>query len=71
MGKRIIIKIGSQVLCNPDGTLNRNVLSSLVRQIGSLSADGWQVLLVTSGAVAAGNGLAGERIRGISYYRFN
>jgi glutamate 5-kinase len=66
VGKRIIIKIGSQVLCNPDGTLNRNVLSSLVRQIGSLSADSWQVLLVTSGAVAAGNGLAGERIRGIS-----
>ena len=66
MGKRIIVKIGSQVLCDPGGTLNRDVLSRLVRQLGALSMDGWQVLLVTSGAVAAGKSLAGERIQGIS-----
>jgi glutamate 5-kinase len=66
MTKRIVIKIGSQVLCTPDGALNQNVLSGLVRQIAGLSADGWQVLLVTSGAVAAGTSLAGERIQLIS-----
>jgi len=66
VGKRIIIKIGSQVLCKPDGALNRDVLSGLVRQIGELSTEGWQVLLVTSGAVAAGKSLAGERIQKIS-----
>jgi glutamate 5-kinase len=53
-------------LCDPGGELNRDVLSSLVRQIGALNNDGWQVLLVTSGAVAAGNSLAGERVQGIS-----
>ncbi len=66
MGKRIIAKIGSQVLCDAGGALNRDLLSRLVRQLGALSSDGWQVLLVTSGAVAAGNSLAGERIQRIS-----
>ena len=66
MGKRIVVKIGSQVLCDPGGALNRDILSRLVQQLGALSTDGWQVLLVTSGAVAAGNSLAGDRILGIS-----
>jgi glutamate 5-kinase len=42
MGKRIIVKIGSQVLCEPGGALNRDVLANLVRQLGALSTDGWQ-----------------------------
>lgn len=66
MGKRIIVKIGSQVLCGAGGALNRDVLSGMVGQLGALSIDGWQVLLVTSGAVAAGNSLAGKRIQRIS-----
>ncbi len=66
MGKRIVVKIGSQVLCDPGGALNRDILSRLVQQLGALSTDGWQVLLVTSGAVAAGKSLADERIQGIS-----
>jgi glutamate 5-kinase len=55
MGERIVVKVGSQVLCDPQGALNRDTLASLVNQLADLSADGWQVLLVTSGAVAAGN----------------
>lgn len=66
MGKRIVVKIGSQVLCGPDGALNRNVLSNLVSQLAELQADGWQVLLVSSGAVAAGEGLAPEQLRRIA-----
>ena len=66
MDKRIVVKIGSQVLCDTDGELNREVLSNLVKQIGSLYTDGWQVLLVSSGAVAAGNSLTGERLQRIS-----
>lgn len=53
-------------MCDPGGALNRDVLSRLVSQLGALSSDGWQVLLVTSGAVAAGKSLADERIQGIS-----
>ena len=66
MAKRIVVKIGSQVLCDPDGDLNRLVLSNLVKQLSSLQADGWQVLLVSSGAVAAGSGLASEQLKRLS-----
>ena len=66
MGKRIVVKIGSQVLCSHDGTLNRHVLSNLVSQLAGLQADGWQVLLVSSGAVAAGKGLQTEQLRRIA-----
>lgn len=57
MDRRIVVKVGSQVLCGPQGELNRQVLSSLVGQVAELVSDGWQVLLVSSGAVAAGSGL--------------
>lgn len=66
MNKRIVVKIGSQVLCDRNGALNREVLSNLVGQLAGMCAEGWQVLLVSSGAVAAGNGLAGDRLQRIS-----
>jgi glutamate 5-kinase len=66
MGKRIVVKIGSQVLCDPQGELNREALGSLVDQAGGLVADGWQVLIVSSGAVAAGRGIPSELLQRIS-----
>ncbi|MFT5140473.1 MAG: glutamate 5-kinase [Lysobacterales bacterium] len=54
--KRIIVKIGSQVLCQTDGLLNTETLAELVSQVAELHKKGWQVLLVSSGAVAAGQG---------------
>ncbi len=66
MSKRIVVKIGSKVLCDPDGALNLVVMSGLVKQLGKLSADGWQLLLVSSGAVASGSSLTAERLQRIS-----
>jgi len=66
MGKRIVVKIGSQVLCDQQGDLNGDILASLVGQIAGLSAEGWQVLLVSSGAVAAGSGLEGSQLQRVS-----
>ena len=43
MNKRIVVKIGSQVLCEEDGSLNRQVLSNLVEQLAALQSGGWQV----------------------------
>jgi glutamate 5-kinase len=57
--KRIVVKIGSQVLCDDTGELNVPVLASLVGQMAGLRESGWQVLLVSSGAVAAGTGQPG------------
>ena len=66
MDRRIVVKVGSQVLCGPQGELNRQVLASLVGQVAGLVSGGWQVLLVSSGAVAAGSGLAGSRLQKIA-----
>ncbi len=56
--RRIVVKLGSQALCAPDGALAPEVLQSLADQVASLRGEGWQVLLVSSGAVASGRGLA-------------
>lgn len=66
MSQRIVVKVGSQVLCGPEGSLNREVMASLVAQLGQLMAQGHQLLLVSSGAVAAGTGVAGDRLARIS-----
>ena len=55
--RRIVIKIGSNVLTRADGTLDVTRISSLVDQVQAIRADGAQVLLVTSGAVACGRSL--------------
>jgi glutamate 5-kinase len=66
MGQRIVVKIGSQVLCDPQGALNREILGGLVEQIARLVADDWQVLLVSSGAVAAGSGITASQLQRVS-----
>jgi len=55
--RRIVVKIGSQVLCDEQGNLNLPVVSSLAEQISTLVEKGWQPLLVSSGAVASGTGV--------------
>ncbi len=52
--KRIVIKVGSNVLTRQDGKLNVTRMSALVDQIAWLRRQGYQVILVSSGAVAAG-----------------
>lgn len=54
---RLVVKVGSQVLCDDDGALNLPVLASLAEQISQLNARGWQIVLVSSGAVASGAGV--------------
>jgi len=66
MSQRIVVKIGSQVLCGADGALNLEVMDSLARQVGGLVSRGHQLLLVSSGAVAAGSGVAGSRLSRIA-----
>ena len=52
--KRIVVKVGSNVITRPDGTLDVTRMSALVDQIAWLRSEGWQVVLISSGAVAAG-----------------
>lgn len=52
--KRITVKVGSNVLTKADGTLNVARIAHLVDQIAWLHQNGVEVILVSSGAVAAG-----------------
>jgi glutamate 5-kinase len=52
--RRIAIKVGSNVLTRPDGTLDVTRMSALVDQIAGLRRAGTEVILISSGAVAAG-----------------
>lgn len=51
--KTVVLKVGSAVLTTADG-LNFDTIDSLCRQISFLRSTGREVILVTSGAVAAG-----------------
>ena len=54
--KRIVVKIGSSSLVHENGKMNYRALELLVRQLAELQNFGKQVILVSSGAVAAGMG---------------
>tara|TARA_B110000196_G_C21141066_1_gene663835 strand:+ start:576 stop:1709 length:1134 start_codon:yes stop_codon:yes gene_type:complete len=51
--KRVVIKVGSSLVTNESG-LNEDFLSDLIKQIAFIVSQGVEVLVVTSGAVAAG-----------------
>ena len=51
---RLVVKVGTGVLTRGGDSLDLEVMSGLVGQIARLCASGAEVILVTSGAVAAG-----------------
>ncbi len=52
--KRVVVKIGSSSLTSLRGEVSRRKLEKLVEEIVQLKDEGHEVLLVSSGAVAAG-----------------
>ena len=56
MNHRIVIKVGSNVLTRSDGKLDVTRMSALVDQIAWLRQEGYEVILVSSGAMASGRG---------------
>ncbi len=60
--RRIVVKIGSSSLtCK--GVLSGRKISSLVTDVAGLVERGYQVLIVSSGAISAGAGLVGKSMR--------
>lgn len=51
---RLAIKIGSNVLTRKDGTLDITRMSALVDQVAELHHKGYDIILISSGAVASG-----------------
>jgi len=53
--RRIVIKIGSGVLTSPDRSgLDDTVIEEITRQVSTLHKSGYEMILVSSGAIAAG-----------------
>jgi len=58
--KRVVVKVGTNVLTNKDNRILGPVLRELVRQIAVLNEDGIKVILVSSGSAMAGMEVLGE-----------
>ncbi|MEM8835002.1 MAG: glutamate 5-kinase [Planctomycetota bacterium] len=54
--QRVVVKIGSALLTNDSPTIDRAYLHDAATQLAGLSASGREIILVSSGAVAAGVG---------------
>ena len=73
--RRWVIKVGSALLTNDGRGLDAAMIGSLVAQIATLRADGAEVVLVSSGAVAAGRpdeprrGYASLQFPGCRYFK--
>ncbi len=57
LARTIIVKVGSNVLAREDDQLDEDRVRELSEQISRLRENGRQVIIVTSGAVAAGIGI--------------
>ena len=65
--KRIVVKIGSNVLTRADGSLDFTRMSALTDQIADIRRTGIEVIIVSSGAVASGRGeLKGLTLKAMS-----
>ncbi|XP_048319471.2 delta-1-pyrroline-5-carboxylate synthase [Ziziphus jujuba] len=52
--KRLVVKVGTAVVTRPDGRLALGRLGALCEQLKELNSRGYEVILVTSGAVGLG-----------------
>ena len=61
--KRIVVKVGSSILASVEKGLNHRAFAHLAREISELKHQGYEVVLVSSGAIAAGMGKLGYKTR--------
>ena len=67
--QRIVVKLGTSLLTGGGDQLNENVMSGLVAQVAQLHRQGLELLVVSSGAIAAGRYKLGlsKKLKGIPY----
>jgi glutamate 5-kinase len=58
--QRIVVKAGTNVLTSGGTRLDRTAMAGIVAQMAAIQAAGTQVILVTSGAIAAGREILGK-----------
>ncbi len=62
--KRLVVKIGSSTLTTAEGRIDHEYLAAFAQQVAEVRAQGWQVVIVSSGAIACGLerlGMSGKR----------
>lgn len=52
--RRIVVKVGSSILASVEKGLHHEAFSHLAREISDLKRQGYEIVLVSSGAIAAG-----------------
>jgi glutamate 5-kinase len=61
--RRIVVKVGSSILASVEKGLHYEVFSRLTKEISDLKRQGYEIVLVSSGAIAAGMEKLGYKIR--------
>lgn len=65
--RRLVVKVGSSSITDQQGTLSINKLQNIVSQLAILqNSKKWEIVLVSSGAIAAGIGKLGWRRENIT-----
>jgi glutamate 5-kinase len=57
--RRLVVKVGSSLLVDDNGHLNRKWLETLAHDVASLQEQDHQILIVSSGAIAIGSAVLG------------
>lgn len=57
--RKVVVKVGTNAICGPDGRIDLREVRNLARQIAGLMNGGVSVTLVSSGAIGAGIGELG------------
>jgi len=57
--RRLVVKVGSSLLVDDQGALNRDWLEKLAEDIAALAGEGHEILVVSSGAIAIGSSVIG------------
>ena len=57
--KKVVVKVGTSTLTKEDGSLNISKIKEIVKEISNLVDKGYEMVLVSSGAVGAGMGQLG------------
>jgi glutamate 5-kinase len=62
-----VIKLGTGILSTPEGKLDLKQIDELVRQVVGLRSLGYEIVLVSSGAVGSGMGILGLKKRPLAF----
>ncbi len=61
--KRIVVKVGTSTLTHASGSVDLRSIERLARVLADLRGDGYEIILVTSGAIAVGTAKLGLKER--------